>query len=384
MDRHPSQIPYSRFQVLTERRELLVDGTPTQIGNRAYDILELLIEGQGRLVTKDEIMARVWPMTTVEENNLQVQVATLRKALGSDRGMIKTVPGRGYKLLPEFFSSPVTAKEPSLTNLPVCVSALMGRGKALEALRELLASEKIVTLTGMGGIGKTRLAVALATSLQPSFADGVWLAEFAPLSNADLVPVVVAASLRLNITGERATSHRIAQAVATKHILVVLDNCEHVVYRAAEIAEALVRHNPAIRVLCTSREPLRAEGECIYKVPPLDIPVADLNDAEELAQNSAVQLFLTRVCSVNPDLRDLSIAPMAAAVCRRLEGIPLALELAAASAAMLGIDELAARLEDRFLLLTGGRRTALPRQQTLRATLDWSYDLLRQSEQRVL
>ena len=271
------------------------------------------------------------------------------------------------------------------TNLPAATSELIGRAAAVAEVTELLGLHRLVTLIGAGGVGKTRLGLEVARQLLPEFADGVWLAELAPLSDPGLVPVSVAVALKLALPDRAESPERVAAALGDKHLLLVLDNCEHVIDAAARIAEAVLRAAPHARVVATSREPLRAPGEYMYRVSSLEVPHEDTDDREELLQTAAVSLFVARVRAVearfSPDARTAAIT---GAVCRRLDGIPLAIELAAARTATLGLDELAARLDDRFRLLTRGHRTALPRQQTLRATLDWSYELLPAIEQTVL
>jgi predicted ATPase/DNA-binding SARP family transcriptional activator len=271
------------------------------------------------------------------------------------------------------------------TNLPAASSELIGREAETRDVVDLVTRHRLVTLTGVGGIGKTRLALEVARHLLPDFVDGVWLAELAPLSDLSLVPVSVAVALKLALPDRAESPERVAAALGDKRLLLVLDNCEHVIDAAARMAEALLRAAPHACVLATSREPLRAPGEYVYRVPSLEVPHEDTDDREELLQTAAVSLFVARVRAVearfSPDARTAAIT---GAVCRRLDGIPLAIELAAARTATLGLDELAARLNDRFRLLTGGHRTALLRQQTLRATLDWSYELLPATEQTVL
>ena len=267
------------------------------------------------------------------------------------------------------------------TNLPAPTSDLIGRDVEIREVTDLVADHPFVTLIGTGGIGKTRLGLEVARHLLPQFADGVWIAELAPLSDPQLVPVTVAAALGLELAAGAVTAERVANALSGKQLLVVLDNCEHVIDAAALIAEALLRANRAVRIIATSREPLRAEGEWVYAVPPLAVPGADAQDKDDPLRYGAVQLFIERAQATEPHFApDRRNVPVMAAICRRLDGIPLAIELAAARAATLGIEALATRLDDRFRLLTGGRRTALPRHQTLRATLDWSYGLLTESE----
>ncbi len=274
---------------------------------------------------------------------------------------------------------------PSPTNLPAPTSELIGRAAALAEVTELLGVHRLVTLIGAGGIGKTRLGLEVARRLLPDFADGVWVAELAPLSDPGLVPVTVAVALGVTLLAGAESPERVAAALGAKRVLLLLDNCEHVIEAAARMAEALLRANPYARVLATSREPLRAPGEYVYRVLSLEVPAEGTEDREDLLDAAAVKLFVARARAVelrfSPDARTAAIT---GAVCRRLDGIPLAIELAAARTATLGLEELAARLDDRFRLLTGGHRTALPRHQTLRATLDWSYELLPALERTVL
>jgi predicted ATPase/DNA-binding winged helix-turn-helix (wHTH) protein len=392
-------VEFGRFRILPHRRELLADGRPIRIGGRAFDVLLALIEAHGAVVGKDALMRRVWPNRVVEENNLQAQISALRGAFGADRELIRTIAGRGYQFSGEIrvLSSgryarsvagstsvePVSAR--ASTNLPEPVSELIGRDGELQAILSLAAVHRLVTLTGAGGIGKTRLARETARELLPEFADGVWVAELAPLSDPNHVPATVAEAVGLELAAGAVSADRVANALGAKQLLLVLDNCEHVIDAAARMAEALLRTNPAARIIATSQEPLRAEGEWIYLVPPLEVPTAGAENGDDILQYSAIRLFVARACAAEPHFSpDRHGASAIAAICRRLDGIPLAIELAAARAAALGIEELASRLDDRFQLLTGGRRTALPRHQTLRATLDWSYELLSEIERGVL
>jgi predicted ATPase len=221
--------------------------------------------------------------------------------------------------------------------------------------------------------------------LLPKFSDGVWLAELAPLADPNLVPVTVAAAVGLELTGAAASPERVATALSGKNLLLLLDNCEHVIDAAAVLVEALLRASAEVQVIATGREALKAEGEWVYRVPPLAVPDVNAGDAGGLLHYGAVRLFGVRSRASGADASGYrQSAATIAAICRRLDGIPLAIELAAARAAALGIEALAARLDDRFQLLTGGLRTALPRHQTLRATLDWSYELLSEPERVVL
>jgi predicted ATPase len=395
----PGSVEFGRFWVVPHRRQLLADGRPIKLGGRAFDVLMALIEASGAVVGKEALMKRTWPGRIVEENRLQAEISALRRVFGPDRELIRTVGGRGYQFTGEIrvrsadvgereVSGAIPAPaEPSrpLTNLPEPVSELIGREADLSEVMELVATQRLITLIGEGGIGKTRLGLAVGRKLVPEFADGVWVAELAPLADPDLVPVTVARALGFEFVGGVMSPERIANAIGPKQLMLVLDNCEHVIEAAANMADALLRSSRTVRVLATSREQLRTEGECLYRVPPLSVPAEGTADVEEVLQHSAVRLFVARARAGDPRFSpDGRIAAAAGAICRRLDGIPLAIELAAARGAALGVEELASRLDDRFHLLTGGRRTALPRHQTLRATIDWSYELLPESERIVL
>ncbi|MEQ1953821.1 ATP-binding protein [Mesorhizobium yinganensis] len=386
------------WEVDLAKRELRAHGVAVPIGSRAFEIIETLVESGGELVTKDDVMRRVWPGLVVEDNTVQVHIAAIRKALGEDRGLLKTVSGRGYRLLGRWTtrqeSSPTPPDmqglvryevHPFLTNVPVAASALVGRETAVQQLRDLVSAYRVVTLTGPGGIGKTVLAAEVARRLFPILASDVLLAELVSLADPDLVPSTIAQVLNLQLHGEKVSPQAVARAVGGRKILLVLDNCEHVIDAAATMAEVLVSQCPNVSVLATSRELLRIEGEFAYRVPPLETPAEELEEHDDLLQHSAVLLFVTRTRSLRSDFRpEGDNVPAIAAICRQLDGIPLAIEFAAARAATLGIQQVAGRLDDRFALLTGGRRTALPRHQTLRATLDWSYELLPEAERRLL
>jgi predicted ATPase/DNA-binding winged helix-turn-helix (wHTH) protein len=402
-------ITFGRFLLLPHRRELLAEGRPIKLGGRAFDVLMALIEARGAVVSKHALMARVWPDRIVEENNLQWQISALRAAFGADRNLIRTVSGRGYQFTAEIdtpYDSPEADAGTAIadaprdprearrdggipgelppTNLPEPISELVGRDDVLDEILSLASAHRLVTLTGAGGIGKTRLALAAARRLLPQFADGVWLAEFSPIADAGLVPVAVAAAIGLDLGGD-ISAPRVSQALAGRVLLLVLDTCEHVIGAAAALAEAALRAGRALHLLATSREPLRAEGEWVYPVPPLAVPAEDAEDADDLLRYGGVRLFVERLGAAEPHFApDRRSAAMIAAICRRLDGIPLAIELAAARAAVLGVEEVATHLDDRFRILTGGRRTALLRHQTLRATLDWSYELLSEPERVIL
>lgn len=396
--RSAAGIAFGRYRLFVHRRELLCDDEPVKLGDRALDVLMVLLETPGALIGKDELMARVWPNRVVEEGNLQAQITVLRRALGSDRELIRTVAGRGYLFTGEIHTLPANSDQPVRTelparrgddglpptNIPRPISELIGRDEELGAIVKLVAGHRLVTLIGVGGIGKTRLALAAARELLPHFNDGVWFTELSSLSDPSLIPATVATAVGLDLAGGSALLPHVAKALADRHQLLVLDTCEHVIGAAAALAEEILGYGSAVHIIATSREPLRAGGEWLYPIRPLDVPAADATVDVEAERYGAIQLFVERVRAADPHFApDRNLMGRIAAICRRLDGIPLAIELAAARATTLGIEELAGRLDDQLSLLTGGRRTALPRHQTLGATLDWSHALLSDAERIV-
>lgn len=379
-DQSPNAVPVpTGWEIDLARRELRSRGISVPIGGRAFEILEVLVQAGGELVNKHDIMDRVWPGAIVEENTLQFHISAIRKALGDDRGLLKTASGRGYRLVGNWTSQP---SSPAPTNLPQPISELIGRIAEVEAVSNLVRAGRLVTLTGAGGIGKTRLALAVARELLPQFPDGVWLVELSAFADPNLVPAALAAAIGLDLGGGDLSAWRVALALAARRVLVVLDTCEHVIDAAATMVEAILKAGSAAHVIATSREALRAEGEQLCTVQPLAVPAMN---SEDILDYGAVRLFVDRARAVEPGfVADDHRAATIAAICRRLDGIPLAIEMAAARVATLGLEQLAERLDDRFDLLTKGRRTALPRHQTLRATLDWSYGLLAAPEQVLL
>ncbi|HLY66041.1 MAG TPA: BTAD domain-containing putative transcriptional regulator, partial [Chloroflexota bacterium] len=267
-------------------------------------------------------------------------------------------------------------------NLPPPLTSFIGREKERADLKELLGRTRLLTLTGTGGSGKTRLSLEVVREMVGAYPDGVWLAELASLSDPALVVQTVAAVFDVREQSGAPLLQTLASALRTRALLLLLDNCEHLLGACGELAAALLRACPSVQLLATSRERLGIAGEQVYRVPSLSLP--DLNDAfsvESLQRHESVRLFVARACLIRPDFRvSPQNASAVAHVCHRLDGIPLALELAAARVRSLSVEDLQRRLDDRFHLLTGGDRSALPRQQTLRKLIDWSYDLLSDEE----
>ena len=373
------------------RRELRVRGVSTPIGGRAFEILEILVRSAGELITKDELMDRVWPGATVMEGTLHVHAVAIRKALGPLRTLLKTESRRGYRLLGNWAVRSLTPRclpSPAATpasNLPAMITRLVGRSADIRRLTDLVSAYRVICLTGPGGIGKTALALEVARGLLDRFDNGVWIAELASVVDPDLVPSAIAGTLGLRLESGTISSEAVATAIAGMTLLLVLDNCEHVIAAVAALSEILVRLCPHVTVLATSRETLRVEGEFAYGVPPLSVPAQDQIEAGQILAHSAPEFFVARAKELGPDFSaDPKGLLTVASICRRVDGIPLALELAAAHAATLGTEQVDAALRDHLAPLTNRRRAALPRHQTLRATLDWSFNLLSEPERQLL
>ena len=270
-------------------------------------------------------------------------------------------------------------------NLPRQLTSFVGREPERAALADLLDEHSLVTLTGSGGTGKTRLALQIAAERPEEFSDGVWLVELAALSDPALVPQAVATAVGARESANLPPVRALEEALRDRRTLLVLDNCEHLVAACAELVEGLLQAAPKLKVLATSREPLGVAGEAIFRVPTLSTGDAKVRTATEALAHDAVRLLVERARLSDPKfvLTD-RLAPAAVQICRRLDGIPLAIELAASRTKVMSLAGIAARLDDRFKLLTAGSRTALPRQQTLRATIDWSYELLEPVDQTLL
>jgi predicted ATPase/DNA-binding winged helix-turn-helix (wHTH) protein len=384
---------FGSFRLIPAQRTLLDDGKPLHLGSRALDILTTLVERAGETIRKEELIARTWPDIVVDEGALRVHVAALRKTLEGGRAgkrYIANNAGRGYTFVARVTREHRQSAPPApdggtaAHNLPVPLTRIVGRDEIIAALATQLVRRRLLTIAGPGGVGKTTVAVAVAEAVSASCRDGVWFVGLASLPDPDLVPSAVSTVLGISLSAANPVAG-LAAWLRDKHALIVLDSCEHVIGAVAPLAEAVLKAAPQLRILVTSREPLRAEGEWLHRLASLELPpLATAPTADEAMRYSAVELFNERaVATVDGFVLHDADVPEVLEICRRLDGVPLALELAAARVDAFGVKGLAARLVDRFAVLTKGRRTSLPRHQTLRAAMDWSYDLLPDIEQIV-
>ena len=377
---------FGSFELRPNQRRLLEDGRPVELGHRAFDVLLVLIERAGQLVTKDELLGLVWPGLVVEENNLQVQVSALRKILGA--AAIATTVGRGYRFTLELAAAGESSSMPAAQrhNLPQQLTSFIGHEEDLDEYAALLDQTRLLTLTGIGGCGKTRLAIKLAERVLQSFPDRVWYVDLAPLLDAERMPLTVATTLGIREENDQPIVDTLCGHLGSQHSLLVFDNCEHLVAACAALVQRVISAAPGVRVLAASREGLGVPGERAVTVRSLSFPpLGSKRELRALEACEAVRLFVDRAQLSVPkfSLAD-DTADAVAEICRRLDGIPLAIELAAARVKILSVEEIRARLDDRFRLLTGGSKIALARQQTLLATIQWSYNHLAADEQQLL
>ncbi len=365
-----------------------------RIGSRALEILLALVERPGELVGKDELRARVWPETFVEESNLKVNVAALRRTLGDGRDgarYIETVSGRGYRFVSpaQILAADGDARDERSDrlrahNLPISATRVLGRRQAIDAILRKFEGSRFITIVGAGGVGKTTVALAVGARMAESIEHGVWLVDLAPVTDPALVPDAIAAAIDLTVHSADQRS-ALRAFLRDRRLMLVLDNCEHLVDAAATCVSEILADAAGVQILATSREALRAEGEQVHRLPPLETPpeAQDLRAAEALAF-PAVELFVERaMASLGAFSLDDANAPTVARICRRLDGVALAIELAATRVDAFQVHEILALLDERFRILKG-RRDAPGRHRSLTATLDWSHDLLSEGERIIL
>src|SRR6267143_1898370 len=386
------KLRFGPFELSIGERVLRRDGQMLPLGDRALDILIYLAERPGEVIAKQELIDHVWSDVTVEEGSLRVHVAAIRKALGDGQfgnRYIANIKGRGYSfvgtVVPLAGSTEIrNDKFRHQGRLPLRPLMMIGRETVVGEVSDKLRDERFVTLLGPGGIGKTTIALAVGRAAAEEFGGNVYFADLESLTDSRQVAGAVATSLGLALKS-KDPGLELVDLVRSRKLLIILDSCEHVIEAVASLAEQLYRQTEEIHVLTTSRELLKVEGEHCYRVLPLDFPP----DGSEQTANAvlrfpAVQLFVRRVAArAGSVVLTDEEAPYVAEMCRKQDGMPLAIELAAGQVAALGIKNTVARLVSRLELLRLSHRTAVPRHRTLRATLDWSYDLLSDIERIV-
>ncbi|TCL68086.1 tetratricopeptide repeat protein [Rhizobium sp. BK251] len=391
-------LQFGAFTLLPHRRVLTKDGEAIEIGGRALDLLIELVTNAGQTVDKERLISCAWPDIFVESVNLRVQIVNLRKVLGdgpNDQRYIKTHVGRGYRFVApvkhtsaqsfEPVSMPEISEAPKEAMvLPAEPARMVGRGEEVRLLVERLLSERFITILGPGGVGKTTVAVAATHLLLPAFEGAAYFADLGALRDAHLVPSFLASLFDIPVQSDDPTPGLIAH-LGDRQLLLVLDNCEHVVDAVAKIAELIFFKAPRVHILATSREALRVEGEHIVFLEPLGYPSSEDELQADAFEFPAIQLFVNRAEAAGaPIERTPENAELITSICARLDGMALAIELTAGAVAAYGVAQTAALLRDRMQLSWIGRRTAAPRHRTIEATLDWSYALLSPMEQTVM
>lgn len=389
-------LAFGPFRLHTEPLRLCRLDEEMRLGGRALALLQALVVRPGEVLSRAELEAQVWPYSVVEDSSLRVHVAALRRALGDGvdgARYIANIPGRGYSFVAAVARTGTAAPAPvaapiqpdRIFNLPTSLNRLIGRDANIKVLSEELARRRLVSIVGHGGIGKTSLALAIADRVRQQYEAGVCFVDLAPLTASNHVVETVVSALGLSASAESQICE-LENWLRPRRLLLLLDNCEHLLDAVAELVERVLKRAPGLVVLTTSREPLDAEGEWVHRIAPLETPPDGLAvDSEGALGFSAVQLLAERAAaSLDSFTIDGGNVHLAAALCRRLDGVPLAIEFAASRIGLLGLQGVCVQLDDRLRLLGSGRRTALPRHRTLRALLDWSYDLLAPPQQEVL
>ena len=379
---------FGDFVLDRDTRQLIRGGVPVSLSPKALQLLGLLVEGHPKALSKTELQDRLWPGTFVVEKNLTNLVSEIREALGDDPAtprFIRTVHRFGYAFHASTSMDSDGRDLPPRHNLPAPLTNFIGRDREITELLQLVPAARLLTITGAGGCGKTRLALEVSAHALERFPDGAWLVDLSPLTDAGLVTQAVASVFGIREGPHQPLLDALSGYLRNRQALVILDNCEHLIAACAQLADSLLRAADRVSIVATSREALGITGETVWRVPSLSVPdLASAAGVETLLRHDAVRLFVERASAVDSTFSmNAANASAIAEVCVRLDGIPLAIELAAARVKVLSLVQIQSRLNDRFRLLTGGSRTAVARQRTLEATVEWSHGLLSSAE-RVL
>ena len=380
---------FGAFELIPERGVLLLDSVPVPLGSRAMKILTILVRQAGRVVSGQDLLEQVWPDASVVESNLRVHLANVRKHLVAATGetnAILTIPGQGYQFNLPVSASRTTAKQRRRSNVPHLWTELVGREADIQRLLRDVENYRFVTIVGSGGIGKTSIAIAGGWRAAEMYEDGAVFVDFTNSTSRSILASRIAGALRLPVSSASSES-AVIECLRDRTLLLILDNCEHVVEEAAPLIEEILRECAGLHVLATSREALQGEGEHVVELPALALPPTDVVTwtVDQVLKYAAPKLFVERAHAGQSwfALTD-DDAPYLSQVCHRLGGIPLAIELAAARVDLFSLPALTQELDSSLHLLTRGKRTAQERHKTLRATLDWSYQLLPHDERRLL
>ena len=385
---------FGPYLLFPERQLLLLGGHPVRIGGRALDILIALVERPGEILSKRQLIERAWPTSTVGEDNLKVNIASLRRTLDAGllpKDFIEAVPGFGYRfVLPVLVSTAADSVSSASSaiqadnNLPTATTRIVGRTDTIDAIGRELAKARLVSIVGPGGIGKTTVGIAAAERELGRFRQGVWMVDFSPLRDHELVPNAIAMAIGVPMNSADTLS-ALCEFLADRNVLMLFDNCEHMARTIASCVSEILTRAGGVTIIATSREPLAIDAERVYRLPSLPVPPASFTlGASEAMAFPSVQLFVDRVSDRLDSFALTDTDALAAAeICRRLDGLALAIELAAMRVDAFGVGGVLKQLDDQFRVL-GGRRAGLARHQTLAATLDWSYGLLSTTEAMLL